>query len=305
MAKEVATELMKKVAKQTMDMKKMNKVFSDAEIKEITTKKDDPDSENDLEKIKDKKERRLKYRKIKRLVKDMEIGNQSRVIVFPSIGEGGWYKVIDFSAIYYKYRLADRMGRGCKLMNDKDNFAKAFYVASFQDMKSFIEKFKKIEGTEPELTEDGIYIFKLKKPLSDDEVGQLRRAEETRREKTHNVLKPKRMDPATFQAILMLVRQVFPRVKKLEKQDYRVVGENLARDLTEIMMIYFCYADGAIDKKTAGSRLIAAVNKIMAEVAILAELRVWEWEVGVSIGENANNLKGIAVKEFLREKYNE
>lgn len=300
MTKEPATELMKKVAKQTMNMKKMKKTFSDEEIKEITSRGSDSDSENDLEKNRDKKERRLKYRKIKRLVKEMEVGNQSRVIVFPSIGEGGWYKTIDFSALYYKYRLADRMGRGCKLMNDKDNFAKAFYVASFQDIQSFAEKFKNIEGTEPEITEDGVYIFKLKKPLSDDEVGQLRRAEETRREKTHNVLKPNRMDPATFQAILMLVRQVFPRVKKLEKQDYRVVGENLARDLAEILMVYFCYADGAVDKKTAGGRLIAAVNKIMAEVTILAELRVWEWEIGVSIGENANNLKQVVLKEFLK-----
>lgn len=295
-SKEPATELMKRVAERVPNSKTMRKAFSEEEIEEIEEKlKNRQKGELDAEK---NKLERIKYRKIKRRVKEMEIGNNSRVIFFPSMGGGGWYKAVEFSALYYMYRLADRMGRGGSIKPDSDSHSKVQFVASLQDIEKFAKQFEELAHPKLTITTEGVYIFELKKPLSDDEVGMLRQTEETRRERTHNVLKPKAMSPATYQAILMLVRQVLPRVRKLEKQYYRVVGENLARDIVEVMMVYFCYADKVIDAKTAGSRLIAAINKILAGVAILSETRVWQYEVAVAIGENANNLKRIILKEF-------
>lgn len=290
-----ATRLMKTVAEKVPNEKSMRKNFSDEEIEEIRAvilKNKESNSE-------DKKARDNLYRKIKRQVKTMEEGNKSRVIVFPSLkGEGEWYKMINFSALYYAYRLADRMGRTVNLRNDNDRHSRGFYVASISGIDKFRQQFEDLEHPEVEITEDGVYIFTLKKPLSDDEVGRLRNIEETRRERTHNILKPKAMAPATYQAILMLVRQLLPRIRKLEKQYYLVVGEKMASDILGLMSVYFAYSDGALDKKTAGLRLIAYVDNLLAGVAIMAEIQIWKYDVACSIGENANNLKQIIIKDF-------
>lgn len=289
-----ATELMKRVAMHTSSSRDLKKTFSDAEIAEINQRKADKKAENEEQNGID----RLTYRRIKRRVKELEAGNNSRVIAFPSPGKGGWYKMIEFSALYYAYRLAERMGRGANVRRDNDAHSKALYSVSLTNIEKFIEQFKQLETHEIEICQDGVIIFTLKRPLSDDEVGQLRNVEETRRERMHNILKPKAMSPKTYQDMLMLVRQVLPRVRKLDRANYSVVGEYLVREISELMMVYFCFADGVIDKKTAGSRLIAAVNKILAEVSVLAEIRVWQYEVATSIGENVNNLKQTVMKEF-------
>lgn len=290
-----ATRLMKTVAELVPDEKGLKKAFSSDEIAEIRAIISKRKEENS----KEKRARDDLYRKIKRQVKTMENGNKSRVIVFPSLkGEGEWYKMINFSALYYAYELAERMGRSVILRNDNDRHSRGFYVASINGIEKFKQQFEEMEHPKVDVTEDGIYIFTLKKPLTDDDVGRLRNIEETRRERTHNVFKPKAMAPATYQAILTLVRQLLPRIRKLEKQYYLVVGEKMAADIMSLTAIYFCFSDGAIDKKVAGIRLIAAVDSILAGVAIMAEIQIWQYDVATSIGENANTLKQIIIKDF-------
>ena len=72
----------------------------------------------------------------------------------------------------------------------------------------------------------------------------------------------------------------------------------MAADIMSLTAIYFCFSDGAIDKKVAGIRLIAAVDSILAGVAIMAEIQIWQYDVATSIGENANTLKQIIIKDF-------
>lgn len=292
---EPATKLMKTVAAKTMNKKNMNKVFSPEEIEEILAKRDSGEKLATVE----QKAIEAEYRRIKRRAKEMEKGNQSRIIVVPSIKSGdGFYKVFDFSALYYVYRLADRMGRSAKLMNDNDRYSKMLYAASLVNIDKFIEQFKRFENSQVDLTEDGIYIFTLKKPLTDDEVGQLRMIEETRREKLHNILKPKNMDPAVFQGILMVVRQVAPRVKKLERHDYYAIGEEMLHNLNLLLTTYFDYTNGILDKKDTGKRLIMLVDSLFASLAILSEERVWDYNAAAMIGENINEVKRLVLKNF-------
>lgn len=293
--KQQATPLMKTVARRAPNQKHMARVFSPQEIKEINDSVDAGKEENP----ETAKEQSRKYHRIKHLVKEMEDGNKSRVIVFPAVkGDGGWYKVMNFSALYYVYKLAERMGRSGAMRPDNERHSKALYIASLRDIEKFAKQFEELEHPTLEITEDGIYIFTLKEPLTDDEVGMLRNIEETRRERTHNVLRPKAMDPAAYQAILMLARQMLPRIRKLEKNYYLAVGEKMASDMTDLLAAYFCYADGALDKKTTGVKLIALVDRLMAGVALLSETQVWSFDVATAIGENTNNLKRIIVKDF-------
>lgn len=293
--KKPATDLMKAVARKAPSPKNMKKVFTKEEIDEIIDRKEIGDQLDPEEKLAIKEQ----YRKIKRQVKEMEKGNQSRVIVFPSLTSGqGWYKVLDFSALYYVYRLADRMGRGARILKDSDNFSRGVYAASFQNIEKFIEQFNRLEQPDLEITDDGVYIFTLKNPVSDDELGALRRTEETRRDKLHNIMRPKAMDPATFQAILLVVRQVTPRVRKLEKQYYHTTGEQMVKNIQNLLAIYFDFADGIYERREAGWKLLSLINHLNAGVTLLSEIRVWPYDVASVIGENINEIKRLVVKDF-------
>lgn len=292
------TELMKRVAthKKSSSPSEMVAEGSDTETAERARL-------NAQKSTEERKSDRLKYRKVKRHVKELEVGNNSRLILFPSNGVGGeWYKMIEFSALYYSYRLAEKMGRKATVRPDNDAHAKARYMVSLTGVEKFIEQFKEYETDKIEKCEDGVIILELKRPLTDDEMGRLMNIEETRRERLHNIVKPQALAPKTYQAMLMLVRQVLPRVRKLDKANYKVVGEHMVKEITELMMAYFCYADGVLSREKAMSQLILSVDKLLAEVSILAEIQVWGYDIATAVGENANNLKRIILKDFSTGK---
>ena len=293
-----ATHLMKKVASMAPNNKKsFEKVFSEEEKAEIERKRPD-DKAAEMRAIKE--EEREKYRAVKSRVKDLEVGNQSRLFAFPSVGDDGWYKMMDFSALFYAYRLADRMGRKARVARDSDRFLKAKFIISLRDIEKFAKQIVDYEkGTTVEVAGDGVYIFTLPRPISDDEYAALRRTEETRRERMHNVLKPKEMDPAVFSALLMVERQLLPRIKKLEKCYYDAVGKTMANDIHEILTVYGMLTDGVLERKEAGYTILMRVNSLTSGLILLAELRTWPYDVAALIGENVNILKRLVLKDFV------
>lgn len=294
-----ATELMKTVAARTMNYKNMEKVFAPEELKEISER-----VTAEQRRRAESEAKRTEYRRMKQLVKQLEEGNKSRLYAIPSISQGeGFYKMFGFSALYYAYRLAPRMGRSARVMKDSDKFSKMPYAASLVNMEKFKDQFRMYEKSdEIEELEDGMIIFTLKQELTDDELGELRMTEETRRDRLHNVLRPKAMEPAIFQAILMVIRQVAPRVRKLEKQYYYAIGEEMLRNLNRLLAYYFDYANGLIDKEEAGKRIMELVDSLFAALAILAEVRVWDYGVATAIGENVNELKRLTEAKFNYKK---
>lgn len=294
-----ATPLMMKVARKAPSERNIKKVFSPEEQEELLGNSE----KDDREQKEQQKVLREKYRKIKRRARELEKGNQSRLILFPSItnGNSSWYKATDFSALYYAYRLADRMGRKAGVYRDSDKFYKAEYVASLVDIDKFAEQFQKLDGGVYEVTDDGIWIFNLKNPATDDEVGELRRVEQVRRDKMHNILKPKAMDPGAHDAILMAFRQVLPRLRKLDKYYGSAIGAQMAEDIVQLMAVYYTFADGVTERKDAGVILVRRINSCMATLAALAEIRVWPYDIAAAIGENLNQVKMIVLKDFHPE----
>ena len=289
-----ATELMKTVARKAPKNKAIQKVFSEEEIKEINRINVLEDNAGQ-----DRTAAKEKYRKIKRLVKEMERGNNQKIIIFPSLVNGeGWYKVVEFSALYYVYRLAPRMGRKAHIYKDSDKYSKCLFSATFQNIEKFVFDMDRLDDLKPEIAEDGVYIFTLKKPLTDDEVTALKLTEETRREKLHNIVRPINMSPKTYQAILMVMRQVTPRVRKLEKQYYYTTGEMMVKNIQELMAVYFDFANGLYTKDETGKKLMVIVDRLLAGLTLLAENRVWAYDTAAMIGENINEIRRLVIKEF-------
>ena len=139
--REPATAAMKAVAESTADARKLTKSFSPNEIEEILAKRN---SGGKLEPV-ETAAIRTKYRQIKHQIKELEHGNNSKLYIFPSITSGdNWYKLIEFSALYYVYRLAPRMGRSAKIYPDSDKTQKALFTASLQNIDGFLDHFRNL-----------------------------------------------------------------------------------------------------------------------------------------------------------------
>lgn len=295
-----ATDLMKAVAMKAPVKKRIDKVFSPEEVAEIYDKIAERKSNAAMQataKTKEEVARRERTIKVKKQAKEMEKGNQSRLILFPSYSrkkdEVEWYKMGNFSALYYVYRMADRMGRSARLMRDTDKFGKMVEgVASIRNIDKFLAQVARLnEFDEHEVTLDGIYIIPLIKPLTDEEVGILRRTEAERREMMHNVLRPKRADAAIYQSILLLDRQVLPRSNKMPKGYYETIGQSMALGIKELTQVYFAYAEGRISVEQAKSKLLWIIDGLRASTALLGENSVWTYDVATSVGENVAALK--------------
>lgn len=291
-----ATVLMKTVASKSLYIEKAKKVFTEEELAEIVARRNAGEEVHGA----DKMALREYYRKVKAHAKEMEAGNKSCIIVFPSYSARGdkWYKTIDFSALYYVYRLANKMGRKASILQDRDNYSKALYAASFQNIDKFLEDFVQLESGNIEETLDGIYICHLAKELSDDEVGMLRRIQDTERRKTHDTIRPKEMDPAVYQGILTLIRQVVPKVKKMNRTSYWSIGQAMVDNLQNLMAVYFNFTQGIYAKEDAGKMLVETVNKLLAAVSMLSELGEWKPRDCSVMGAAMVDLKKTVSKNF-------
>lgn len=299
-----ATSLMKVVAAKTMSESRMKKTFTDEEIAEIRIRAERMAEEEEKKREENSpsaKEAKKLYRKMKRFVLGLEKNNRQKIILVPSFDKNGvsdFYKLFDFSALYYAHRLADRMGRQARVMNDNDRYLKADYVVSLVGVGKFIQQIKEIEGPTIQKTEEGIYILNLKKPLSDDELGELYNIENTRRERLHNVLRPKAMDPAVFQGILTVMRQIAPRVRKLEKRYYYAVGDDMLKSLDQMMACYFDFTKGVLTREVAGAQIMRYLDVVSAGLIILTELNVWDVLAATMAGENLLELERAVMKSF-------
>jgi len=294
-----ATSLMKTVARRSPGNRSLNAVFSEEERKEIFGSS--PEEMKRREEIKQQKiAQKKEYLRIKKWVKEKEKDNRSKLYAFPSVGDDkGWYKMMDFSALYYAYRLADRMGRNARVMSDTDKGAKALQIVSLRNMEKFVEQFEVLEeGGTVEKTLDEVYIFTLKKPLSDEDLLALRRTEETRRAQMHNILWPKAADPAIYNEILMLMRQTVPRVRKLERMYYSTVGEKIISAVVELLSAYHAFTDKLYTKEEAGKRSLIAVNEIIGSLTILAETNVWGYDAIAMIGQTVAEIKRLLEADF-------
>ncbi|MBQ6149971.1 hypothetical protein IJI86_03330 [Candidatus Saccharibacteria bacterium] len=290
--KNVPNEMMEIVAHAVPVRKKLKKVFTDEEIAKFL---DEKISQEARAKFKDE------VKRIKRRVLDLEATNRTQLIFYKSSENGDFYKALDTSALYYAHRLAQLMGRKCNVMIDKDRFLKADFVASISGgIDKFTKQYKELEGLEPEVTLDGIYIFPLKEPITDEEYQMLRQTEKTRQERVHNILKPKNMSPAVYQQILMIIRQLAPKSEKLKDEsiNYRIFGTEMLMNLRNIMAIYSDYSNGAYDTSEAGRMILAETGRIKATLVILGETRKWGAVPLASAGNNIEILEKVINKDL-------
>ena len=302
--KKPASELMKTIAEKVPSKKKIMSDFSPAEQAEIferierndaRAKMADQKQENSIE---DEARREL-IRKIKRTAKEMETGNQSKIILFPSYSRNGaelsWYKMGDFSALYYTYRMAERMGRRMPtIQKDKDRFYKMRMIVSVRDVDELIEKAMKLKEFEKhEETLDKVHILYLKQALEDDEYAMLRHTGEMQKEMMHNVLRPRKAAPEMYLNILMLGRQVMRMTTALGIIHRYEIGDKVAENVLEMLNAYYDYTGGLIDAEAARREMQRRVFRVRAGMALLGDDDAVKPTKACAIGETIAKIENL------------
>ena len=299
-----ATELMKTIAEKVPSKKKIMNDFSPAEQAEIFERIERGNARAKALKLKrddsiEDEERRELIRKIKRTAKEMEMGNQSRVILFPSYSRNGselsWYKLGDFSALYYTYRMAERMGRNIPtIQKDKDRFYRMKMIVSIRDVDEFIERALKLKEFEKhEVTLDKVHIFYLKHALEDDEYAMLKHTGEMQKEMMHNVLRPKKAAPEMYLDILMLGRQVMRMTTALGIIHRYEIGDRVAENVLEMLNTYYDYTGGLIDAETARREMQRRVFRVRAGMAMLGDDDAVKPTKACAIGETVTKIENL------------
>ena len=294
---EPATELMKRVAIAATDQKKMKKDFTPAEIQEILERKRAGNFSNE-------ENRKLSSatRAVKKWTRNRAIGDYSRIFLYPSYvakSAKTWYKMMDFSALYFVYYLSERMGMEVQVCEDTDNYAKVAYIASVPDIDSVLEKFLKLGGKNVEQAMNGVYILTLSQPMTQDDYNNLVRIHGEKCNQVHDIMRPLKMKPVTYKLLMEMVRYFAPKVGRLEKRNFFALGEEIMRELSGLLNVYYMYSDTQIKKVDAKLRLLVHLNKIRANFMILQETNAWNDRAAVAMmGESLMRVRNQIMLDF-------
>ena len=299
-----ASELMKTIAAKVPSKKKIMNDFSPAEQAEIFERIEQNGANAKMlpgkrELTPEEDARRELIRKIKRIAKEMEMRNNSRIILFPSYSRNGaeltWYKMGDFSAWYYTYRMAERMGRKLPtVQKDKDRFYKMKAIVSIKDVDEFIERAMKLNKFEKhEETLDGVHILHMKHALSDDEVATLKRTGEMQKEMMHNVLRPRKAAPEVYLTILMLGRQVMRMTSALGIIQRYEIGDKVAENVFEMLSVYYDYTGGLCDAETTRNEIRRRLFRVRAGMALLGDDEAVKPAKACAIGETVTKIEAL------------
>lgn len=306
------SELMKVIAEKVPSKKKILKDFPPEEAQLILEKleqrkreeraregiaNEDGDASKEVEEA-----RRERIRRIKRIAKEMEIGNRSKVILFPSYSRNSdtteWYKMGNFSALYYAYRMAERMGKVPKIQVDKDRFSKMHSIVCIRDIDKFVNSAMALgEFERYEITLDDMYVFHLKHELSDVDLALLRKTGAMQKEAMHNVLRSKKASPELYLTILMLGRQVLKATENLHGVYRDGIGNKIMQNAVELLGVYFRFANRMIDIDTAKGEMANLILDIRAGMAILGDVELVTATRICAIGETIVKIESL-VKEL-------
>lgn len=306
-----ASDLMKVVAEKVPSKKKIEKDFSPAEQAEIYGKiRQNQEKEEEVKKAGSNgepeedtavtdAERKERAVKAKHFAKELEAENRSKIIIFPSysrIAEDKWYKMGDFSALYYAFRMSSRMDRKePTIQKDKDRFARMKSIVSIRDIDKFVADAMKLEDFRKyEKTLNGVYILYLKKALEDDDVAALYRTSRMKKEMMHSVVRPKKAVPEMYLAILALSRQIMHLTMRLPVVYRFEIGDRVARYMVEIVEIYYEYAGKFREVEDAKREIKMRLIWIKAALAILGEGDTVKPEGVCMIGETILRVEALA-----------
>ena len=234
------------------------------------------------------------YKELKRRAFNFEKTNSDSIIIFPTKGDGTWYRMGGTSALLYMNFVMRPLHLSATYRDDTD-YHYIFDLGTITVRNLDLIK-KRIEraGVLKEMTSGGgSYRFKLNFSVTAKEILELRQEEVFRRENLAKIIEPVFMNPELYVALSHITKRVTEMASKRQDHFARsVYGREMvacANSLFENYLMMTNLPNGNDIKKWKSLRKIAIL--LAVKLQIVAELRLWPPDKCAVIGKEAIEIK--------------
>ena len=222
-----------------------------------------------------------------------EKDNSRYVYLYPSTSKeaDGWYKVGGRSLLFYKNLLAPRLGREAKVRDDTDKvhrFNKG--ITSVRWGERLMAEAEGL-GYRASRTQHGIIVIDLMRDYSEAEIKAMAEVVRLERDKVKKMVKPKANYPNIMVVMNKLIQVLPSKVKKLDASYRGVWGKELLEPMTEMIKIYFRFANGRMEKRDAKIEMLERTDDLMAMIYMMDECGMLDVTARTRLGENVVEIR--------------
>ena len=140
-------------------------------------------------------------------------------------------------------------------------------------------------------------MIDLKKEHSDAEIKTMINVVRAERDRVKKMVRPKANYPEIMMAMNKLIQVLPSKVKKLDRSYREVLGKELLEPMTEMVKIYFRFANGKMEKRDAKLEMLERTDDLMAMIYMMDESGMLDITARTKIGENV-----VAIRKEIEER---
>lgn len=170
--------------------------------------------------------------------------NDHHLLLFAST-EGFW-KMAGNSVLFYSLKVAERIGRRCKVVPDKDKYSVSEDgIISFRMVDRLAEQLAELDIVpDTELSTPELQYFKLPRIYTDEQIAKMRDYSKQDLERIQEIIMPQAPMPNLYRAIIEMNRLIYFNTKNMSDRFVRdVIGAPLLAQADAVLRAYLNYAN--------------------------------------------------------------
>ena len=247
------------------------------------------------------------YRKRKLHAQYLEQSNVNKIVVFPSV-DPPWYKVGWNSALFYAYDIGMIV---CKKKNwpvirkDTDLETRSPEgIVFIKDIDKLVERLKTANIDKYEVTDDGLYIFQLKKEYTKSDIKEFKNTYHRKNSELFDMIARAKPHPELRGLIVQAMKAIFPKTKKLPGVYANSVGLEMNNSMIKMNRAYFDFANKRTTSKECFIEIVRAANNILADLAIISENDMWNPIEFIEVGGIMVDIKATVARIMKKQEKN-
>jgi len=259
------------------------------------TKKDQQNGEKNLEPVKIS---RKEHDRLRRRAIAFERNNAQFILLIPCDGGKGWYEMGNQSALFYKYAVCDKIGVDVVVKDDFDSFFNQFDLGRVrtQHIETVRDNLKRAKMYKDEIEKDNSIIFKFPKAFSDKQIAEIIEDEKRHQAQINEIVKVKLIDPAVMATLTEISARLHRLcLRRMDKVSRDTNGKRVVERCDKAIAKYYQMADtlGASGAEILAmwQDLRAEVHRLLIELQIIVDLKIWKRSQIVAIGEEIFKLE--------------
>lgn len=231
----------------------------------------------------------------------------NKIVVFPSV-DAPWYKMGWNSALIYAFDVGIRANKAKDAPkihsdNDQGELRSRDGVVMIRSIKKMVQRLRDIGIVEYKETEDGLYIFELKKEYSKDELKKFRNFSFEKLEQLTNMAAPKtKALPRLRICIVRLISTVMPKISNLPSAYQNTLGASMANVILDMNQKYFALVNARLPAQECYNAIVVDANSLMGDLMVVGELKLWNPIETVEVGSQIIDLKMCVKNTILKKK---